>query len=105
MITHLPLSECRVNGFQCTTIGFVPEVDRTIVSFASDSYPSWLQKPCLDRFNDHDRVTVLPLIPRLVQICELRQHSESAGREDPFFDDGTSIDGFAVKKSAGRIIS
>lgn len=38
-------------------------------------------------------------------MCAFLQHSESANREDPFLLDGTSIEGLAVKKSAGRIIS
>lgn len=38
-------------------------------------------------------------------MCAFLQHSESASRDDPFLLDGTSIEGLAVKKSAGRIMS
>lgn len=38
-------------------------------------------------------------------MCAFLQHSESANRDDPFLLDGTSIEGLAVKKSAGRIMS
>jgi hypothetical protein len=36
---------------------------------------------------------------------EFRQQSDSANRDNPFWFDGTSSDGLAVKKSDGRIMS
>lgn len=51
-------------------------------------------------------VPVLVLVyPRYHQMCDFRQHSESASRDDTFLFEGTSSDGLAPKKSAGRIMS